>query len=248
MGGRPVANRGVVPTKIENFNKWLRNTNVRQLATNTATTNPYWTDYGWTLAQSDAYTDDWYDVWVTDLYPKWSDKMTKTKPVNEKVKKFMKDFVEWIQEEKLIEKIRAAVVSGIDEETIFNIVLDRAEPTKKTEPIGIECFLQLKAKGRGLIGCEARADKDETRPSIPREDGADSVQYAWIVFSTKEETAKSDLTPGAMTKDISTKAAFTFDAGFANQGKWLVMYARWYNTKHPGLAGEWSVMQTVAIS
>jgi hypothetical protein len=51
-----------------------------------------------------------------------------------------------------------------------------------------------------------------------------------------------------MSKDIITKAAFEFDAGFTNQGKWLVVYFRWYNTKHPDLAGKWSPMVTIAIS
>ena len=238
----------IIPETIPLFNTWIRNTNTRQLDTNPDTTNPYWTDYGWTAAQSGTYKTDWHDKWVNDLYPKWSNPLTKTKEVNENVVKFMKDFAEMVDDELLVQKIKASGIATSADALTWNFVLEKKEPTVRTEKIGKEVFAEITPSGRGVIECEVRADKDESRPSIPREEGADSVQYAWKVFNTKAETADAELTPDEMNKDISTKAAFDFDAGFANQGKWLVIYFRWYNTKNPAIAGSWSAMQVLMIA
>ena len=47
--------------------------------------------------------------------------------------------------------------------------------------------------------------------------------------------------------EISTRASFNLDAGSASSGKYLYIYLRWYNTKHPALAGPWSSMNTTLI-
>jgi hypothetical protein len=238
----------IIPETIPLFNTWIRNTNARQLAINTATTNPYWQDYTWTLAQSNTYKTDWHDKWVNDLFPKWSDPLLKTKEVNQNVETFMKDFAQFVQNEKLVDKIKSSGIATNADALTWNFVLVRSEPTVQTDPIDKDLFAEVVAGGRGAIEVEVRAEEDQSRPSIPTDAGADSVQYAWKVFATKEETANPNLTPEEMTRDISTKARFEFDAGFANQGKWLVIYFRWYNTKRPNLAGQWSAMTTLAIS
>jgi hypothetical protein len=248
MGTRVVTNNTIIPETIHKFNDYIGNTNDRQVEVNPDTTNPYWTDYGWSSAQSTAFTDDWHDVWVDDLYPKWKNPLTKTTPVVKAVEKFMKDFKEWVKTEKLIDKIKSWNDVSVDDSLIWNFVLERKDPTHRTEPIEKSIFPQLAAAGGGVIAAEVRADKDETRPSIPVDEGADSVQYAWAIFDKREDTTKEGVSPDDMQKATSTRASFDFDAGMTNQGRWLVIYFRWYNTKHPNLAGKWSVMQVIAIS
>jgi hypothetical protein len=238
----------IIPDAIPQFNTWIRNTNTRQLAINPDTTNPFWQDYGWSIAQSNAYKTDWHDEWVLNLYPKWSNALLKTKQVNADVETFMKNFSNFVEDELLIAKIKASGIASNADAITWNFTLERSEPTVRTEPIATDIVPEVISAGRGKIEVEVRAHADQKRPNIPREDGADSVQYAWKVFATKAETANPDLTPDDMTKDINTKAAFEFDAGFVNQGKWLVIYFRWYNTKHPELAGDWCSMITMAIS
>jgi hypothetical protein len=237
----------IVPTTIPLFNDWIRNTNTRQLDTNPATANPYWQDYGWSLAQSTAYKTDWHDKWVNDLFPKWSNPLTKTKEVNQNVEKFMKDFNNMVQEEKLVIKIIASGIATNADSLTWNFVLERKEPTVRTDAIEKEVFAEVEAGGRGVIECAVRANKDETRSSIPREDGADSVQYAWAVVD-KETDGIKDLNDSRLKRDISTKAIFEFDAGSVNQGKWIVLYFRWYNTKRPTIAGKWSPMIITVIA
>jgi hypothetical protein len=50
-----------------------------------------------------------------------------------------------------------------------------------------------------------------------------------------------------MRQQFSTHAKFIAEFGPESSGKWLVIYFRWYNTKHPNLAGTWSEGHVVAI-
>jgi hypothetical protein len=63
-----------------------------------------------------------------------------------------------------------------------------------------------------------------------------------------EADAIKDLNSPLLRKDINKHAHFHFDAGSANQGKWLVIYFRWYNTSHLELAGVWSTMILTVIA
>ena len=51
-----------------------------------------------------------------------------------------------------------------------------------------------------------------------------------------------------MMKEIFTKSVFTFHMGVENVGKKMVAYLRWYNTKHPELAGPWSDVTLIVIA
>jgi hypothetical protein len=76
--------------------------------------------------------------------------------------------------------------------------------------------------------------------------GADSIQYAWTVMD-KQQNAPADAESAAYRRDISTKAIFHFEAGVENTGRWLAIRFRWYNSKHPHLAGVWSDVQVLLI-
>jgi hypothetical protein len=47
--------------------------------------------------------------------------------------------------------------------------------------------------------------------------------------------------------NISTKGAFMLQGGVECEGKRLYIYFRWYNTKHPDIAGPWSQLQTTIV-
>jgi hypothetical protein len=242
MGGRPVVNRN-----IELFNNQIRRMNTRQLATNTATTNPFWTDYNWSNAQSDAFTDDWHDEWVNTLYPDYLNPDKNHAAVKKSMHKFIEDFDDWLHQELLITKIVACGKANDTDADIFNVVLVRSAPTSRDTQIPAKCFAEVEGAGRGVMECWVRSKADQTRPSVPLDDGADSVQYAWAVVD-KETEAIKDLNDPRLVKVVNKHAHFQFDADSKNQGKWLVIYFRWYNTSHPELAGVWSTMVVTVIA
>jgi len=125
-------------------------------------------------------------------------------------------------------------------------VLNRKKRSHKTESIQKGIMLMTGSKGQGVIWCKVRVSGSEGRARIPREDGADAVQYAWATINKGDEIP-ADINSAFFKKDISTKAIFHFNAGHENITKWMVIHARWYNTRHPHLAGTWCAQQMFVI-
>lgn len=236
----------IIPTEISKFNPYIVNTNMRQLAVNPDTTNPYWTDYGWTSAQSTAYKNDWTKKWVDEIFPLFSNPITSTSIVKADTHKFIDDFIAFVRTEKLIEKIIGCGLANNTDATTWNVVLEAAAPTTPPVKITATIFVEVKSLPGGKFDVHARADADSTRASIPRDKWADSVQFAMAVIDKPADTI-SDPNSKDLTKDIAKQAHFEVDAGSANTGKWMVIYFRWYNTSHPKIAGDWSVMTVVPI-
>ncbi len=236
----------IIPREIEKFNTWIVNTNLRQLAVNGATSNPFWTDYGWTTAQSTAYTTDWRDEWVNNVFPAYSNPLTSTSGVKSDTHQFIDDFVQFMETELLIEKIKSCGLANHDDELVWNMKLEADEKSVHTDKITPEVYAEITTLGRGMFDIHTKAEADMTRSSIPRDAGADSVQFAYIIVD-KPSDAPMDPNSELLKKDISRKAHFEFDAGSANQSKWLVVYFRWFNTSFPKIAGNWGTMQIVAI-
>jgi hypothetical protein len=89
------------------------------------------------------------------------------------------------------------------------------------------------------------------------------VQYAWKILELKptgvetgeagNETATklkrtAPQNPDDGTKqEVFTKATHDFRFGADKEGQFLCVFSRWYNTKHPELAGDWGEMQIALI-
>lgn len=235
-----------IPREILLFNSYIANTNNRQLATNPVTTKKFWEDYGWTTIQSAAFKSDCHDEWVNNVYPLYSNPVTSTSIVKADTHNFIKNFITFANTEKLLDKIVSCGLANTTDATIWRLKLEKAAPTHHTEKITAQTFAQISTLGRGKFDIHVRAAADASRSSIPREAGADSVQYAWAVVD-KPGDGITDLNDKLLTRDISRKAHFELDAGSINQSKWLVIYFRWYNTSFPAIAGDWSTMILVAI-
>ncbi len=48
-------------------------------------------------------------------------------------------------------------------------------------------------------------------------------------------------------QEFYSGATHQFNFGTANSDKWLCAWSRWFNSKHPELAGDWNEMQTIRI-
>jgi len=177
------------------------------------------------------------------LYAKYSDKKNgRTTAVKDQLLDILDQCVMLDQTSHILDRIAASPnVTIVDMET-FNIkkgVLQKATRSSSTTPISESVNAALQSLGGGSF--YVKCHNSTSRASIV--DGADSVQFAYLVGTTPPESVKAM----GLTKDLSTKASYTLALGPENSAKYLYIYFRWYNTKHPELAGPWGGMLTVLI-
>ncbi len=230
-----------IPYSPALFNDYIQNTNGRLQATNPVTSNPYYQDYNISVPDSKDW-DSRCNNWVTTVYATYINPATSTAIAKEDVKNFITEFHTFGG--PLLNKILASGIAGSTEEHIFNFVLDRSDPTHSTTPIAAQCIAGIHGMGMGMyeFGCKGN-NKDGRNSKVH---GADSVQFAYALSALPPAPSPTPDSAG-MVKELSTSATFTHDFGTDSPGKWLTVYFRWYNTKHPQLAGAWSSVQTLAI-
>ena len=124
-------------------------------------------------------------------------------------------------------------------------MIGHSNPTHTDVPIAELCVVGMISEGLGLYDIMSSVSTDSTRASKAHK--GDTVQFSYAIFDTEAEAHIIDPLDIVMHQDTSTHAHFHHDFGAANQGKWLVIYFRWFNTKHPELAGRWSAMRILAI-
>lgn len=222
------------------FNTYINNTDTFLQQISSGTT------HNWErLGLSNDNADEWHSkrlYWRDTLYPKYTDPLQSTKAVKDEVRNFMEEFREFGQPQLNIMAASANATS--DDELVFNFKIGRAAPVHHTEPIAETVEFSIKTLGGGDLRFTCRTASDSSRASIP--DGADSVQLAYAIAGKDTPANNSGEgevpTPNDpdMRRELFTKAQFTFQTGASNVGKRIIVFARWYNTKHPALAGPWS--------
>lgn len=226
-----------IPRAIDEFNPYIINT------------SNYLADGSPTNATRLGFLDDEVEKWTgfagnwTQLYFKYADKKSsRTTAIKDLLLKIIDECVELDQDYHLLDRIAASPnVNIIDLET-FNIKVGKLQVSRSipktaiTEPV--LATIQQIGGGSFTIKCN---NATSGRPAIFED--ADSVQYTYLVGSTAPTSANA---PG-LTKEISTRAAFTLALGAENSEKHLYIYFRWYLTKYPNFAGPWSSMQTAFI-
>jgi hypothetical protein len=228
-----------IPRGIDDFNPYYTNA-ITYLSDGKPTTNAVRLGI---LPEELTQMTDFATAWVP-LYIKYSDKRnSRTTAVKDQLLEIIDNTVTFDQNNHILDRIAASPnVTIIDLET-FNIKkgsLQKTTRTVSTTPIiePVTVTIQPIGGGSATIKCYSTTGQ---RASIY--DGADSVQYLYQVGDTAPSSAEA---PG-LTKDLSTKASFTLALGSASSAKNLYIYFRWYNTKHPELAGPWSSLQTTLI-
>jgi hypothetical protein len=234
----------IVPRTINGFNGWITGTAARLIATNTVTTNPYWQDYG----LDTGINTEWQSR-KTAWLPMFSRHSGRHDSIDNKdIQDFIKSMSTFA--EKPLLTIEGSAITGNEDAFIFNFHLGHGTPTTTAEKIMAQVSSELIMGGRGIVNITVRRATDETRPSKPEH--SDSVQYAYLILDKPDDIdpSKTLITPdtAGMVKDLSTHAHFHLDLGVENMSKWIAIYFRWYNTKHPELAGPWSVVQFFVIS
>jgi len=142
-----------------------------------------------------------------------------------------------------LDRIAASPNVTITDLEVFNIkkgLLQKTTRTVAVTPLTNQVAAAIHPIGGGSISIKCRNDSGE-RAAI--DEGANCVQYAYLVGDKAPDSADAE----NLRRDISTRASFILPLGSICSGKNLFIYFRWYNTKHPELAGPWSAMMTTLV-
>ena len=238
-----------IPRGIDSFNTYINNTNTYMLVA-IAAAPPNWTRLGWTSSEMGQWTAT-VALW-NPLYAKYSDKKaSRTAVITGQLHTIIKNTAQLDKTIHLLDRIASSSVVTAADMTTFHIkkgVLASAASHSHTALTDV-VYSGFSALGGGDVQVKCRSAHDSKRPSIT--DGATCVQYTYLVAPVAVAPAVAVVPTSpldvSLTKESSTKASFILHAGADNSGKNLYVYFRWYNAKHPELAGPWSVLQTLLI-
>lgn len=228
-----------ISRSIDEFDKYIRKTN-SYLAAGTPKTN------GERLGLLPAEIVQWnaYETEWTPLCEKYNDiTNSRTRAVKNNLLLIIDKTVSFDQTNHILDRIASSPNVTIDDLGIFNInkgVLPKTTRSVATTPISEPVTVTFQTLGGGSVTIKCYSTTGQ-RSAIY--DDADCVQYLYQVGNTLPAQADEEV----LKKDLSTKASFTMSLGTGSPGKNLYIYFRWFNTKHPELAGPWSSLQTTMI-
>ena len=178
------------------------------------------------------------------LYRLYSDKKnSRTTAIKDQLLSIIEELINLDQSCHLLDRIAASPNVTIADMETFNIkkgVLQKTTRSVATTPLTNRVAAAIQPLGGGSLNIKCRNLSGE-RAAI--DEGANSVQYAFKVGDAAPTSADAE----NLRREISTKAVFVLALGSASSAKNLFIYFRWYNTKHPDLAGPWSALMTTLI-
>jgi len=219
-----------ISSNPKDFDDYITSTDDNLQLTDPPTTA---TRFGWTSGN----VSDWHDYrveWEEDVYPPYKVKKNRSTTVRDRVKEFIANFR--LFGNPLLDKAAASSGATIEDASMFNFKIGRANPTHQNAPMTASVYSLVTAIGGGEAVIRNRTASDATRSRIPRELGADSVQIAYCVDRVP---AKPE---DGTQKEVTTKAKFTLSLGASSAPRKLYGFSRWYNTKNPKISGPWSAM------
>jgi hypothetical protein len=230
--------RSRIPTTLVDFDVYINTTDNFLQAIDPTSSQPNWQRLELKAAEA-----NWWNTqrlfWRDTLYKKRGDKRLRTLIVNADVKDFRAAFKK--QSARILDKIAVADAADNRDEAVFKLVLKkhRKKPGRHQTPIEESVAIVVRREGGGRLHFICRASDHAKRAAIPKT--ANSVEIGYSIG----EAIDCDHTPHRI---ISTHASFSHDFAGAHIGKYIYVYARWYNTKHPRLAGPWSELMKVMIA
>jgi len=178
------------------------------------------------------------------LYLLYSDKKnSRTTAIKNQLLSIIDEVANFDQRSHLLDRIAASPNVTIADMSTFNIkkgVLQKTTRSVATTPLTNQVAAAIHPIGGGSVDIRCRNLSGE-RASI--EEGANCVQYAYTVGEKAPVSADAE----NLRRDISTRASFILALGSISSRQSLFIYFRWYNTKHPDIAGPWSALMTTLI-
>jgi len=231
--------RSRIPRLISTFNTYIHNTS-SHLAAETPVNNA--TRLGLTEAESKQWAElaaEWQP-----LYLLYSDKnLSRTVAIKEKLLQIIAKTVEFDRKNHFLDRIAASVQFNVEDAGVFRInkgMMGKKNHSIPQSSISEQVSVTLQPLGGGMIRVKSYGISS-LRAGIPR--NADCVQFLYRVGKTSPTSAEE---PG-LSKDLSSKAIFILSLGADCSGNNLYIYFRWFNTRHPKLAGPWSSLNITAI-
>lgn len=226
-----------IPTTISLFDPYIRNSN-DYLRQGTPTTN----------AERLGVPTEQLTVWKgildkwTPLYSKYSDKVNlRTNAITSELYDTIETAINFEKETLMFAHIAISPnVTTADLETFgIHRVIPKSSRSIPQNPITeqVDTTLQPIGGGAVLIKCYSGGK----RTSIHED--ANCVQYRYTIGAIPPT---SPIDTNLMVNQ-STKSTFTLNTGAENTGLRLYIYFRWFNTKHPELAGPWSDLESTLI-
>ncbi|MBB3188291.1 hypothetical protein [Microbacter margulisiae] len=235
-----MTNTARIPRSINQFDEYITTTTA-YLEAGTPTTNA--TRLGITeeeVTQWKSFNTQW-----SPLYALYVDKKnSRTTTVKDKLLKIISNTVDFNKLSHFLDRIAASVSVTIDDLAMFHIgkgTLDAEARTVGEKPIQESVSVTLAPLGGNVVSVKCRSSIGSRYSIYP---GANCVQYLYMVSETPPESEEA---PG-LKMNISTKAIFNLSLGAGNIGKFLYIYLRWYNTKHPELASPWSKLENTIVT
>lgn len=170
-------------------------------------------------------------------------KNSRTTAIIDEMRSIINDTVNYDRKTNFLEKIAASPNVTTADLTLFNIKkgsLRKKGCTIPNTPIVELVSPALQPLSGGFVSIRCH---NNTKRRAAIYGSANCVQYRYMVGTTPPLSAKA----GELTMNISTKASFVLQLEPSSTGKYLYIYFRWHNTKHPILAGPWSTLQTSLI-
>ena len=168
---------------------------------------------------------------------------SRTRAIRNNLVEIIEKTIAYDQASHILDRIAASPNATVYDLGAFNI--NGGVPTKTTrsrsitiirEPVSVT-FQQL---GGAIIAIKCYSTSG-ARAAIFGE--ADSVQLLYKTGTVPPTSTNED----GLKAGLSTKGSFNLELNPEYKGKYLFIYFRWYNTKHPEMSGPWSELQTTMI-
>ena len=231
--------RSRIPRMISTFNVYIISTSSYLIAGSPITN-------GERLELSPADISTWIgfaEEWKP-IYKLYSDKSySRTTVIKDQLLLIISRTVTFDAKYRLLDRISTSPQVTVTDMSVFNIkrgLLQKKTHTISITPVKDTVRAILKPIGGGQVYIKCLGSTAQ-RPGIVA--GADCVQYLYCVGDTPPLSANDP----RLKTGLSSRASFTLDVGAASKGKKLFIYFRWFNTRHPELAGSWSGMMEVVV-
>ncbi len=206
-------------------------------------TGKNWERFNWTeteLSQWESFTKT-----AGELFLHYSSKAFRTVVIKNKIRKVQSDTVKYNQQQKLLDRIASNPNRTVlTDFLLFRIrrgtSLEKTKRTVHTSSIDEPVLLALKPLGGAMLKIFCRTMKGTGRGH--RHKISNSVMIAYRIGTVPPRNLSY-----CNARHISTHAKFILRLEPSEAGKRIYVFARWYNTKYPLLAGPWSAMHEAVI-
>lgn len=167
----------------------------------------------------------------------------RTKLVVEQTHLLIADFMEYDQDQMILNRIASSKKASIEELEICNIhntLLKKKRSAKVTSSIDTKVIPVITSIGDGVL--KVKCGNSENT-SIKVIETATNIEYCYQIGGETPATVN----PSVMTMGVSSKAHFEFTIAPEYSGEKIYIYFRWVNYHYPEYNGPWGKVQVALV-